>query len=85
MVLEDLQVAELAQLSELPGEATGVPLEVLVGEDGHPAVSTVISPLTPRLPLRCQVTGEVSQPGGAGAELKEDVSSDQPTQQTYLG
>ena len=74
LVFEDVHITELALFGQRPDDPLPVSLVVLLGEHRHPAVSTVISPLSPRLPLRCLVTGEVSQPGGSGAELKRGVS-----------
>ena len=74
LVFEDSHVTELALFGHGPDEPLLVSLVVLAGEYRHPALSTVIFLLTLRVPLRCLVTGEVSQPGRSGAELKEDVS-----------
>ena len=86
-VFEDPQVTELAQFGQLPGDPSGVSLVVLRGECRHSALSAVLAPLSPRVPLSRPVTGEVSQPGGSGAELKEGVSSQTSasTASTYLG
>ena len=85
-VFEDPQVTELAQFGQLPGDPSGVSLVVLRGECRHPALSAVLAPLSPRVPLSRPVTGEVSQPGGSGAELKEGVSqTSASTASTYLG
>ena len=75
LVFEDSHVTELALFGHGPDEPLLVSLVVLAGEYRHPALSTVIFLLTLRVPLRCLVTGEVSQPGRSGAELKEDVTS----------
>lgn len=86
LVFEDIQVTELARFSHGPDNPSLVSLVVLVGEYRHPAVSTVIFPPILGVPLRCRVTGEVSQPGGSGAELKEGVVNPEGAQsQTYLG
>ena len=70
-VFEDIQITELAEFGELAGQARAVSLVVLVGEDRHLAVPTVVSPPTLGVPLRCRVAAEVSQPGGPGAELQQ--------------
>ena len=86
LVVEDPEVTELAQFGQLPGDPSGVSLVVFRGECRHPALSAVIAPLTPRVPLSCPVAGEMSQPGGSGAELKEGVSqTSASTATTYLG
>ena len=88
LIFEDIHVTELAHLGHLPGDPFPMSLVVFVGENRHPALSTVIFilPLTLCLPLRCLVAGEVSQPGGSGGELKEGVSQQIPeSANTYLG
>ena len=77
LILEDIQVAELAPLGELPGQASPVPLVVLAGECRHPAVQTVVFPPVLRVPLTSGVAPEVFQPGGSGGELKKGVSTAQ--------
>ena len=86
LVFEDVHITELAQFCHRLDDPMLVSLVVLGGEHRHPAVSTVVSLLVPRVPLRCQVTGEVSQPGGSGVELKKErcqwrsvVSQPKPT------
>ena len=86
LIMEDIQVAELAPLGELPGQASPVPLVVVVGECRHPAVQTVIVPPVLRVPLTCLVAPEVSQPGGSGGELKERCQHSKAEGAiTYLG
>ena len=74
LVFEDFHVTELAKLGQLVGDSCLVSGVVLIGEYRHPALSTVIFPLTLRVPLRRSMAGEMSQPGGSGAELKKRVS-----------
>ena len=94
LVFKDSHVTELALFGHGPDEPLLVSLVVLAGEYRHPALSTVIFilPLTLclhlslRLPLRCLVAGEVSQPRGSGGELKDGVSQQKPESAfTYLG
>ena len=73
LVFEDILITELAQFGQ-PGDSYPVSGVVLAGEYRHPALYTVIVLLSLWVPLRCLVTGEMSQPGGSGAELKEGVS-----------
>ena len=74
LVFEDVHVTELAHFGQLSGNSCPVSGVVLVGEDGHPAFSTVILLLSLRVPLSCLVAGEMPQPGWSGAELREEVS-----------
>ena len=74
LVFEDTHVTELAHFGQLSGNSCPVSGVVLVGEYGHPALSTVILLLSLRVPLSCLVAGEMPQPGGSGGELKEEVS-----------
>ena len=88
-VFEDIHITELAHFGQLSGDPSPVSLVVLVGEYRHPALSTVIFifSLALRVPLRCLVAGEVSQPGGSGGELKEgDGQHNKPEPAySYLG
>ena len=74
LVFEDIQITELAQFGQLSGYPSPVSGVVLVGEDGHPALSTVIVLLSLRVPLSRLVAGEVPQPGGSGGELRKGQS-----------
>ena len=80
-VLEDVQVTELAPLGE-PGQTSPVPLKVLAGECGHPAVKTVVFPPVLRVPLTRLVAPQVSQPGGSAGKLKGGVSREKLRKQS---
>ena len=82
LILEDVQVAELAPVGELPGQASPVPLVVLAGECGHPAVQTVVFPPVLRVPLTRLVAPQVSQPGGSAGKLKGGVSREKLRKQS---